>query len=129
MARIFVVDDDMVVRELSRVILQRGGHEVVTLGDGQEALDALEQSVPDILVTDLMMPRVDGVELVRRIRADRRWSTLPIVILTARGGPDDWRRAQEAGAKHFLTKPFSSAQLLDTIRELMPPAGVRPAAD
>jgi DNA-binding response OmpR family regulator len=72
---------------------------------------------------------VDGVELVRRIRADRRWSTLPIVILTARGGPDDWRRAQEAGAKHFLTKPFSSAQLLDTIRELMPPAGVRPAAD
>src|SRR3990172_6133890 len=125
MARIFVVDDDMVVRELSRFILRRGGHEVVTLADGQEALDALEQSMPDLLVTDLMMPRVDGVELVRRIRADRRWSTLPIVILTARGGPDDWRRAQAAGADHFLTKPFSSAQLLDAIRKLMPPAGVR----
>jgi CheY-like chemotaxis protein len=115
MARVFVIDDDQVVRRLARAILERGGHEVVALADGQSALAALEQSTPDIIITDLMMPRMNGLDLLRRIRADARWAALPVVLLTARGTADDMRQAQEAGVSHLLTKPFSSAQLLDEI--------------
>jgi len=120
MARVFVVDDDPVVCRLARYILQLAGHEVVALNDAQEALQALEQSVPDVLVTDLMMPEMSGLELLRRIRADARWSALPVVVLTARGGANDRRQAEEAGTTHFLTKPFSSAQLIDQIKQLCP---------
>ncbi len=118
MARVFVVDDDQVVRRLAQAILRRGGHQVVALDNGQAALDALEQSTPDIVITDLMMPRMDGLELVRRIRAEARWAALPIVVLTARGTSADLRRAREAKADRFLTKPFSSAQLLDMVEDL-----------
>ena len=118
MARVFVVDDDQVVRRLAQAILRRGGHQVVALDNGQAALDALEQSTPDIVITDLMMPRMDGLELVRRIRAETRWAGLPIVVLTARGTSADLRRATEAKADRFLTKPFSSAQLLDVVEDL-----------
>ena len=118
MARVFVVDDDQVVRRLAQAILRRGGHQVVALDNGQAALDALEQSTPDIVITDLMMPRMDGLELVRRIRAETRWAGLPIVVLTARGTSADLRRAREAKADRFLTKPFSSAQLLDVVEDL-----------
>ncbi len=122
MTRVFVVDDDPVVCRLARFILERAGYEVRLLQDGQEALEALEQSAPDILITDLMMPRMDGMTLLRHIRANVRWVALPVVVFTARGGENDRRLAEEAGASHFLTKPFSSAQLLDAIKQLVPPA-------
>ena len=118
MARVFVVDDDQVVRRLAQAILRRGGHQVVTLDNGQAALDALEHSTPDLVLTDLMMPLMDGIELVRRIRDDARWAALPIVVLTARGTSEDLRKATEAKADRFLTKPFSSAQLLDLVADL-----------
>jgi len=118
MARVFVIDDDQVVRRLAQAILRRGGHQVVALDNGQAALDALEQSTPDLVITDLMMPRMDGLELVRRIRAEARWAALPIVVLTARGTSADLRRVTEAKADRFLTKPFSSAQLLDVVADL-----------
>ena len=120
MARVFVVDDDPVVCRLARHILELAGHEVVTLSDGQAALQALEQSVPDVLITDLMMPKLDGFELLQRIRADGRWSALPVVVLTARMGADDRRRVAATGTTRFLTKPFSSAQLIEQIKQLCP---------
>ncbi len=120
MARVFVVDDDPVVCRLTRHILELVGHEVVVLSDGQAALHALEQSVPDVLVTDLMMPEMDGFELLQHIRADARWLALPVVVLTARTGVDDRRRVAAAGTTRFLTKPFSSAQLVDQIKQLCP---------
>ena len=122
MARVFVVDDDAAVCRLARHILELAGHEAVMFYDGQQALEALERSTPDVVFTDLMMPRMDGLELLKRIRADARWATLPVVMLTARGGAADRRQAEEVGVSDFLTKPFSSAQLLDLMRRLVPPA-------
>jgi CheY-like chemotaxis protein len=119
---VFVVDDDAAVCRLARHILELAGHEAVMFYDGQQALEALEQSTPDVVFTDLMMPRMDGLELLKRIRADARWAALPVVILTARGGANDRQLAEEAGVSDFLTKPFSSAQLLDLLRRLKPPA-------
>jgi CheY-like chemotaxis protein len=121
MARVFVVDDDPVLCRLARYILEGAGHHVRVMTDGQEALDALEQQVPDVLITDLMMPRLDGVALVRRIRADERWRNLSVVVFTARSEVRDRHRAEEAGASHFLTKPFNSAQLLEVVRRFAPP--------
>lgn len=119
MACVFVVDDDQVVRRLAQTILERAGYQVVLLEDGQAALEALERTTPDVILTDLMMPRVNGLALLRRIRADARWSALPVVVLTARGTAEDIRRAEEAGVSHFLIKPFSSAQLLDEVSALV----------
>jgi chemosensory pili system protein ChpA (sensor histidine kinase/response regulator) len=121
MARVFIIDDDPVVCRLARHILKRAGHETLTFGDGLEALKTLEQSRPDVVITDLVMPGMTGLELLRRIRADARWQTLPVVVLTARSGMDEQRRAAQAGASHFLTKPFSSAQLLDEINRFVAP--------
>jgi chemosensory pili system protein ChpA (sensor histidine kinase/response regulator) len=117
---VFVVDDDAAVCRLARYILELAGHEAAMFYDGQQALEALERSTPDVVFTDLMMPRMDGLELLKRIRADARWATLPVVILTARGGATDRQLAEEAGVSDFLTKPFSSAQLLELMRRLKP---------
>jgi CheY-like chemotaxis protein len=121
MARVFVVDDDPVICRLARHILEMAGHEVVTLNDGEQALRALEESLPDVLITDLMMPRMDGFELLGRIRSDPRWAALPVIILTARGSIDDRRRVESAGMTRILTKPFSSAQLADQVNALCSP--------
>lgn len=124
MTSVFVVDDDPVICRLAKHILERAGYAVTVLYDGEEAWKALKNSVPDILLTDLMMPRITGVELLQRIRADTRLSALPVVVFTARSEPHDRRRAEEAGASHYLTKPFSSAQLLEVVgRFALPDAG------
>jgi len=122
MARVYVVDDDPVICRLAQYILERAGHTVVVLYDGLQAVEAMEQSVPDMLITDLMMPNMGGVALMRHIRADGRWSTLPLLVFTARSESSDRREAEDAGADYFLTKPFSSAQLLDAVRRFAPPA-------
>lgn len=122
MARVFVVDDDVAVCRLARHILELAGHEALMFYDGQQLLEALERSTPDVVFTDWMMPRMGGLELLKRIRADARWARLPVVILTARGGVTDRQLAEEAGVSDFLTKPFSSAQVLDLMRRLAPPA-------
>jgi chemosensory pili system protein ChpA (sensor histidine kinase/response regulator) len=125
MARVFVIDDDQIVRRLAGAILERGGHEVVSLEDGQAALKALEHSTPDMVVTDLMMPRMDGFELLRRLRADARWSELPVIVLTARLTPEDLKQAEQVKVRYVLTKPFTSAQLLNAVTATLqnPPAG------
>lgn len=118
MAKIFIVDDDPVVCRLACYILEMAGYDALALGSGHEAIEALERSTPDVLITDLMMPHMSGFELLQHIRADRRWKKLPVVILTARGSIEDRRKAAEAGSADFLTKPFSSAQLINQVRRL-----------
>jgi len=121
MATILVIDDDPVVCRLASHILELAGYSVVTLNNGREALHALEASTPDLVITDIMMPDMNGIELLQHIRADRRWADLPVIVLTARGSMDDRRKVAEAGTIYFLTKPFSSAQLVDQVKRLCPP--------
>ncbi|HKZ85679.1 MAG TPA: response regulator [Anaerolineae bacterium] len=121
MALVYVVDDDPVICRLAQHILNQAGYTVELLHDGVEALEAMQRSTPDVLVTDLMMPNMSGLALIRHIRADSRWSSLPIVVFTARGERSDRRQAEEAGVSHYLTKPFSSAQLLEAVRRFAQP--------
>ena len=115
---VLVVDDDDMIRRLLRTVLEADEIEVVEAPDGDAALIALADLQPTVVVLDVMMPGLDGVEVCRRIDHDKA----KVVMLTARDDPELERAATEAGADAFLTKPFSSVALLDLIERLLEPA-------
>ena len=109
---ILVVDDDEDIARFVEVNLRLQGFEVAHARDGQEALEMIERRRPDLAVVDLMMPRVDGLELTRRLRADPMLSALPVIMLTAKGMTSDKVHGLNAGADDYLVKPFDTAELV-----------------
>ena len=101
--RVLVVEDDEEIADVLRRTLRQEGHEVRSAADGVEALDAAEEFVPDLVVLDLGLPKLDGVEVCRRLRAE---SDVPILILTARSETDDRVEGLDSGADDYLVKPF-----------------------
>ena len=123
-ARVLVVEDDEAIADVLRRSLRAEGHEVQSAGDGAEALTAAERFSPDLVVLDLGLPRLDGIEVLKRIRADD--SDVPVLILTARTETDDRVEGLDSGADDYLPKPFERAELLARIRALLrrrPPRG------
>jgi len=112
---VLVVDDDDMIRRLLRTVLEADEIEVVEAPDGEAALSALADLQPTVIVLDVMMPGLDGLEVCRRIDHENA----KVVMLTARDDPELERAAIEAGADAFLTKPFSSIELLDLIERLL----------
>lgn len=121
MTRVLVVDDERQILRVLRAALQAGGYEVVTAGDGREGLQQFQQQTPDLVITDLAMPVMDGVELVRAIRER---SQVPVIVLSVRNAESMKVRALDEGADDYLTKPFSTPELLARIR-----ARLRSSAD
>jgi two-component system response regulator MprA len=121
MARVLVVDDEPAVRRALERALALERHDVVLAADGEEALDALMSSPPDAIILDVMMPRLDGLEVCRRLRAagDRT----PILMLTARDAIDDRVRGLDVGADDYLVKPFALRELQARLRALLRRAG------
>ena len=115
--RILVVDDDQSVRDSLRRSLEFNGYTVTLAGDGAEALAAIGRSTPDALVIDVMMPRLDGLETTRALRA--AGNDLPILVLTARDSVGDRVEGLDAGADDYLTKPFALEELLARLRALL----------
>lgn len=121
--RILVVEDDEEIADTLRRALRHDGYTVRTAGDGVAALEVAVEFVPDLVVLDLGLPRLDGVEVCRRLRAD---GDVPILILTARDSTDDRVGGLDSGADDYLVKPFERRELLARIRALMrrrPPRG------
>ena len=113
MARhILAVDDEFYIRRLLEVNLQRAGYRVTMAGDGQEALDQIQRELPDMVLLDVMMPRVDGFEVLRRLKADPRTAGIPVLMLTAKAQDADIFHGLRAGADFYLTKPFNPQELL-----------------
>ncbi|MDF0532596.1 response regulator transcription factor [Tsukamurella sp. 8F] len=125
--RILVVDDDRAVRESLRRSLTFNGYQVDTAFDGQDALDHIVGNRPDALVLDLMMPRVDGLEVCRRLRS--AGDDLPILVLTARDAVSDRVSGLDAGADDYLPKPFALEELLARMRALLRRATTDPGTD
>jgi DNA-binding response OmpR family regulator len=110
MSDVLVVDDDETVARVVVDYLERAGHRATHLGDGQAALDALARHTPDLVVLDLMLPEVDGLEVCRRVRAE--WPDLPVIMLTALAEAEDRIAGLEVGADDYVTKPFSPRELV-----------------
>src|SRR5438874_8420314 len=128
--RILVVDDDPMVATTVQRVLRPEGYEVEVALGGAAALEQARANRPDLVVLDLMMPGIDGLEVCRQLRADRN---LPILMLTARSGTADRVRGLDLGADDYLVKPFAYAELLARVRALLrrmpPPAAVLQFAD
>jgi len=121
--RVLVVEDDVSIADVLRRTLRQEGHEVRSAADGVEALEMAEDFVPDLVVLDLGLPKLDGVEVLKRLRAS---SDVPILILTARTETDDRVEGLDSGADDYLVKPFERKELLARLRALMrrrPPRG------
>jgi len=115
-ASILVVDDEPHVRRLVKANLESSGYKVLTAADGQEAIEAVEQETPDLVILDLMLPKLDGYAVCRRIR---EFSTVPIIMLTARSAEVDLIHGFDVGADDYLTKPFAVNELLVRVRAVL----------
>lgn len=115
-ARILVVDDEAQIRRSLQVNLERRGYSVETAEDGEQAVRRFANRRPDILILDLVMPGIDGVEVVRQVRAS---STVPIIVLSVLGDEQHKVEALETGADDYMTKPFGTEELLARIRSLL----------
>jgi CheY-like chemotaxis protein len=117
--RVLVVDDDRVIQQLLEVNLELEGYEVVaTAADGKEALQKIAELKPDLVILDIMMPKMDGLEVCRRLRADPDLAGIPVILLSARAQDMDIREGLEIGASAYLTKPFDPVELLDVVGRL-----------
>jgi DNA-binding response OmpR family regulator len=113
---ILVVDDEPSISEVVGIYLRRAGYQVAVARDGQEALDALEKDPPDLVVLDLMLPEVDGLEITRRLRAG---GDTPIIMLTARREEADRIAGLEMGADDYVVKPFSPQELVSRVKAVL----------
>ena len=125
MARVLVVDDDPDVRQLVEMKLRLDGIETLTATNGQEALDVLASNDVDLVVLDLMMPVMDGIETCRRIREAEDMADLPVIMLTAKAQASDIQSGFSTGATDYVVKPFSPRELLSRVRGSLARAGVR----
>ena len=120
MARILVAEDGPDIRALLEHIFLEDGHDVATAADGQEALERYAQGSFDLICSDLDMPRLDGIELTRAVRADA--DGVPILMVSGSATPDDLREARAAGITAFLAKPFTLSELREHVRALVVPS-------
>jgi DNA-binding response OmpR family regulator len=125
--RILVVDDEPNIREVVELYLRREGFEVEVTADGAAALTAIERKAPDLIVLDLMMPAVDGLQITRILRQSDY--DIPIIMLTAKGEEADRIAGLELGADDYVTKPFSPKELVARVKAVLRRAGAKPLVD
>lgn len=117
--RILIVDDEEDVLELVRYNLERSGYHVVTAASGEQALAMTKKQPPDLIVLDLMLPGIDGLEVCKKLKNDVKTEAIPIIMLTAKGEEADIVTGLELGADDYVTKPFSPKVLIARIRRLL----------
>ncbi|MDQ6686660.1 MAG: response regulator [Actinomycetota bacterium] len=119
MARIVIADDDADIRELVVFKLRHGGHSVVPVGDGAAAVEACAAEKPDLVILDVMMPGMSGLDAARTLRNDEAMAGLPIIMLTARAQESDIEQGFEAGADDYIVKPFSPRELASRVAAVL----------
>lgn len=116
--KILVVDDERPIVRLVQVNLEHAGYEVVTAYDGREALEKVEQEKPDLIILDVMMPQMDGFEVMQRLQANPKTRDIPVIMLTAKAQDADVFRGWQSGVTLYLTKPFSPFELISFVRRI-----------
>lgn len=117
--KVLVADDEPNIVVALEYLLQRGGYEVIIARNGEEALKQIETHVPDLVLLDIMMPLRSGYDVCKRIREQAAWRHIKIVMLSAKGRETEVNRGMAAGADLYVTKPFSTRELLEKVRGLL----------
>ena len=127
MARILLVDDSADIRHLLGTILKDEGHDVAVASDGVQAIEAIKNGAPDLMILDIMMPRMDGYGVLKEMRDGGIKEDVKILVLTAKAAEADWVRGYKLGADDYLTKPFGADELVEAVNTLlkMDPASVK----
>lgn len=126
MKHILAVDDEKSIRRLIEVNLQRAGYRVTTAGDGVEAMEKFQADRPDMVVLDWMMPRMDGFEVLTRLKADPATAEVPVILLTSKAQDKDMFTGWKAGADLYLTKPFNPGELVTFVNQILEYQPARP---
>ena len=116
---ILIVDDEAYIVTSLEYVMQSAGFEVAVAYDGEEALAKIDEKVPDLVILDLMMPKLDGFEVCEKIRENPLWKDIRIVILTAKGRDIERKKGMSLGADDYMTKPFSTRDILNRVKELL----------
>lgn len=116
--RVLLAEDEPNIVESLTFLMERAGFDISAESDGRVALEEALSNPPDILILDVMLPELDGYEILRQLRADRRTERLPILMLTAKGQREDRETALECGADLFITKPFSNSEIVAAVELL-----------
>ena len=117
--RILIVEDEESLLKLESILLTSRGYEVKGVTDGQAALDAVASSKPDLVLLDIMLPVIDGFEVCRQIKSSEATRHIPVIMLTAKKSREDMARGEEVGADWYITKPFKSAMVIETIQRFL----------
>ena len=120
--RVLLAEDEPNIVASLEFLLGRAGYEIVAYSDGAEALSAIKTDPPDIVVLDMMLPSLDGLEILRQLRAEAGCANLPVIMLTAKGQQEDRDSAMNAGADLFITKPFANSDVVDAVKSFLEPA-------
>jgi len=119
--KVLVVDDEPNIVAALEFLLEKNGYQVRVAANGEQALEELDAFAPDLVLLDVMVPKVSGYEVCQRMRAQPKWRDIKIVMLSARGREVEVEKGMSLGADLYVTKPFSSAELVAAIGELMSP--------
>ena len=117
--RVLLAEDEPNIAESLAFLLERAGFTVEVAPDGRGALESALAAMPDLMILDVMLPGLDGLSVLKELRADNRTQTLPIIMLTAKGQQEDRDAAVAAGANLFITKPFANRELVDAVQALI----------
>lgn len=116
---LLVIDDEESIFEVIEGLLARESYKFYYIPSGKEALNCLDEIQPDVILLDLMMPELDGIETCKRIKANQRWCHIPIIMVTALSSKEDLARSLDAGADDFVSKPINSLELRARVRSML----------
>ncbi len=116
--RVLLAEDEPNIVESLTFLIDKAGFDVTVETDGRKALNAAFENLPDVLILDVMLPEIDGYEVLRQLRADGRTEQLPVLMLTAKGQREDRETALQFGADLFITKPFANDEIIEAVKKL-----------
>jgi DNA-binding response OmpR family regulator len=117
--KILVVDDETELLKALSIRLKTSGYEVITASDGQEGLEKAKSLNPDLIVLDILMPKMDGYEVCRMLKFDEKYKSIPVIMLTAKTQDIDKAMGKKVGANDYITKPFETQDLIDKIKKYL----------
>ena len=117
--KILVVDDEPEIVSMIEMRLEASGYEVISANDGQEGLDKAKKESPDLIILDVMMPKMDGFKVCGLLKADTRYKNIPILMFTARAQDSDRKTSQDVGADGYINKPLNPEELMNNVKKLL----------